>query len=177
MPEIEKEPQKTVEKRFLTDFKEFLLVNRRLEPTTVKETMQDTKRFLKMSKYVVCYESVKAYLGSYLSKSAKTYNSQITSLRRFIRDFLKLPDFIMSFKKAPVDESRYNENLIGKEQVRKGFEGLRDTRAKAVYLFTATTGLRKTEILRLRKSMVNLETRTVIPMHFTRKKRSGITLQ
>jgi len=73
VPEIEKEPQKTVEKRFLTDFKEFLLVNRRLEPTTVKETMQDTKRFLKMSKYVVCYESVKAYLGSYLSKSAKTY--------------------------------------------------------------------------------------------------------
>jgi len=42
-------------------------------------------------------------------------------------------------------------------------------------LFTATTGLRKGEILALQKSQVNFETRSVIPKHFTRKKRSGIT--
>ena len=41
-------------------------------------------------------------------------------------------------------------------------------------MFTATTGLRKGEILGLQKNQVNFETRTVIPMHFTRKKRSGI---
>jgi integrase len=42
-------------------------------------------------------------------------------------------------------------------------------------LFTATTGLRKGEILSVLKSQVNQETRSVIPTHFTRKKRSGIT--
>ncbi len=76
---------------------------------------------------------------------------------------------------AAVDECHYNENLVSTEQVEKGFYGLKDTRAKAVYLFTATNGLHRIEILRLLKSQVNLETRTVIPMHFTRKKRSGIT--
>jgi len=42
-------------------------------------------------------------------------------------------------------------------------------------LFTLTTGLRKGEILALQKNQVNFELRSVIPMHFTRKKRSGIT--
>lgn len=42
-------------------------------------------------------------------------------------------------------------------------------------MFTATTGLRKGEILALKKNQVNFELCSVIPMHFTRKKRSGIT--
>jgi integrase len=48
-------------------------------------------------------------------------------------------------------------------------------RARAIYLFIATTGLRKGEILNLSKSQVNLKNHLVIPMHFTRKKRNGIT--
>jgi len=36
--------------------------------------------------------------------------------------------------------------------VKKGFYGLSDARAKAIYLFTATTGLRKGELLGLPKS-------------------------
>jgi integrase len=147
----------------------------RLEDSTVKETLQDVRRFLEMSNYMVTYKNVKRYLESYVSKAAKTYNSQITSLRRFVRDFLQLPRLIMSFKMAPVDSYQYYEDLPSKSQVRQGFYGLSDTRAKAVYLFTATTGLRKGEILGLTKSQVNHKTHAVIPKHFTRKKRSGIT--
>jgi len=159
----------------LVRFKDFLLVNMRLEPTTVRETMQDAKRFLNMADCQVSYENVKKYLMSYVKKAPKTYNSQITSLRRFIRDFLKLPDLVMSFKMAPVDENQNWENLPSTKQVKKGFKGLTDSRAKAIYLFTATTGLRKSEILNVLKSQVDLKTRAVIPRHFTRKKRSGIT--
>jgi integrase len=82
---------------------------------------------------------------------------------------------ITSFKMAAVDEWHFNENLPSKEQVRKGFEGLETTRAKAIYLFTASTGLRKGEILNVIKSQVDMRTHSVIPRHFTRKKRSGIT--
>ena len=157
------------------EFKDFLRVNMRLQPNTIRENMQDVRRFLEMSNYVVTYENVKRYLESYIDKAAKTYNSQITSLRRFIRDFLRLPQLIMTFKIAPVDECQYYGDLPSKEQVRKGFYGLTDTRAKAIYLFTASSGLRKGEILGLLKSQIDMETHTVIPKHFTRKKRSGIT--
>ena len=42
-------------------------------------------------------------------------------------------------------------------------------------MFTATTGLRKGEIIALKENQVNFDLRSVIPMHYTRKKRSGIT--
>jgi hypothetical protein len=90
-----------VSEKVLQDFKDFLLENMRLEQSTVKNTIQDARRFLVKSDYTVSYENVKHYLEGYIHKAAKTYNSQITSLRRFIRDFLKLDDLIMSFKMAP----------------------------------------------------------------------------
>ena len=80
-----------------------MLVNMRLEKVTVRQNIQNARRFIEKSDYVVSEENVKSYLEGYIPKAAKTYNTQITSLRRFIRDFLKLPDFIMSFKMAPVD--------------------------------------------------------------------------
>jgi len=159
----------------LESFRDFLRVNRRLEESTIKETIQDVRRFLKMSSYVVNYENIKQYLATYIKKAPKTYNSQITSLRRFVRDFLGQSDLIMSFKMAPVDECRYYEDLPSREQLRKGFHGLNDIRARAIYLFTASTGLRKGEILGLLKSQIDMESRAVIANHFTRKKRSGIT--
>ena len=56
-----------------------------------------------MSNYIVNYETVRRYLKKYIPKAAKTYKTQIISLRRFIRDFLQIPRLIMSFKMAPVD--------------------------------------------------------------------------
>jgi integrase len=118
---------------------------------------------------------MKKYLESYLDKKAKTYNSQITSLRRFIRDYLGFRELICSFKIAPVDECHYYEDLPSKDKVKEGFYGLKGARARAIYLFAATTGLRKGEILGLLKTQVNHETHAVLAQHFTRKKRSGIT--
>ena len=159
----------------LDKFADFLLVNMRLEKKTVQQKIQDARRFLEISNYVVNYEAVKKYLESYIPKAAKTYNTQITSLRRFIRDFLQVPRIIMSFKMAPVDDWAFAKELPSKRQILLGFEGLEETRDKALYLFTATTGLRKGEIISLQKSQVDFVGHSVIPKHFTRKKRSGIT--
>jgi hypothetical protein len=69
-------------------FADFLLVNMRLEKKTIQQNIQDVRRFPEMSNYIITYDNVKLYLESYIPKAAKTYNTQITSLRRFIRDFL-----------------------------------------------------------------------------------------
>jgi integrase len=153
-------------------------VNMRLMPRTVKETIGNTARYLESSNHIVSYETVAEYLKGYLNKAPKTYNSQITTLRRFVRDFLRHPELIMRFKMAPVDYAMLNcshVKLPSKVQLKKGFEALTDTEAKAIYLFTATTGLRKNEILDLTKDKVDFKLRAVIPQHFTRVKRSGVT--
>jgi integrase/recombinase XerD len=146
----------------------------RLEPPTVQHTLQDVRRFLERSRYIVSYEAVAEYLKSYLGKAPKTYNGQITSLRRFIRDFLGDGDLISSFKMAPVDDPQESTDVT-KAQIREGFYAQPDVKSKAIYLFTATTGLRKSEILSLLKEDVDFKTRAVRPNHFTRKKRSGVT--
>jgi len=136
--------------------------------------VKDVKRFLRKENHIVNYEAVADYLKSYLNKAPKTYNQQITSLRRFIRDFLGYKKLISSFKMTPVDEpQKYTD--VTKTQVRKGFIAQQDSESKAVYLFTATTGLTKSEILSLLRENVDFEMRTVRSNHFTRKKRSGIT--
>jgi integrase len=111
----------------------------------------------------------------FLGKAPKTYNSQITSLRRFIRDFLKAPECIVSFKMAPVDYSNKTFNLPTKEQLKLAFEELPTDEMKALFLFTATSGLRKSEVLNLTADKIDFKTRAVIPKHFNRVKRSGIT--
>ena len=123
---------------------------------------------------MVSYETVANYLRGYLNKAPKTYNRQIISLRRFIRAFLGAGHIISSFKLAPVDESKESTDVT-KAQVREGFYAQKDALSRTIYLFTATTGLRKSEILSLLKTDVDLKTRAVRPRHFTRKKRSGIT--
>jgi len=45
----------------------------------------------------------------------------------------------MSFKISPVDEWAFAKELPSRRHIRLGFEGLEETKAKAVYLFTATT--------------------------------------
>jgi len=145
-----------------------------LRPSTVRHTAQDIKRFLKKSGNVISYEAVADYLKGYLDKAPKTYNQQLTSLRRFIRDFLAAGSLIASFKMAPVDEPQESTDVT-KDEVRKGFKAQPDTLSKAIYLFTATTGLRKGEILSLLKENIDFKIRAVRPKHFTRKKRSGIT--
>jgi len=147
----------------------------RLAPVTVQTSLQIVKRFLTNANDVVSYETIKNYLATYIDKAPKTYNSQITNLRRFVRDYLRLKELVESFKLAPVDEIGKPINLPTKEQLRKGFEGLSDDRARAIFLFTATCGLRKCEILALEKKNIDPKLRSVVANHYTRKKRSGIT--
>jgi len=76
---------------------------------------------------------------------------------------------------ASVDEWTFAKELPSSRQIRLGFEGIAETIDKAICLLTAITGFLKGEILSLQKSQVNFALHSVIPKHFTRKKRSGIT--
>ena len=159
----------------LNDFEKFLRLNLRLEETTIPTNIQTTRRYLEHARYVVSYETIASYLETYLDKAPQTYNRQIVVLRHFLKDFLGREELISPFKLAPVDEAGDLVELPTKTQVAKGASALKDARAKAIYLFIATSGLRKKEVLGLSKENISFETRAVIPRHYTRKKRSGVT--
>jgi len=163
-----------VKEQILGDFEQFMKVNMRLCPATVQHTIQDIRRFVESSKFTVNYENISKYLNLYVEKAPKTYNQQITSLRRFVKDFLSKPELIASFKMAPIDEIS-EPNDLSKAQVRKGFIAQQDILSKATYLFTTVSCLRKGEILSLTKDRIDFKNRAIIPQHYTRVKRSGVT--
>jgi site-specific recombinase XerD len=171
----DKKAELIVKPETIDTFAEFMIVNMRLEKRTVRETKSNIRRYLEISNYTVNYETVSQFLKGYMDKSARTYNAQLTSLRRFVRDFLHAPESILDFKMAPVDLLGKNIVLPSKEQLRKGFETLTDDGEKALYLFTLSTGLRRSEIMGLTKDKIDFKLRSVVPLHFTRVKRSGIT--
>ncbi len=158
----------------LEEFEEFMVVNMRLHARTAFDMRETINRYLTQSENVVSYETAFTYLKSYLSKAPKTYNTQLTYLRRF-RDFLKAQECIASFKMVPVDFTGKTFNLPNKVQLKHVVEALPTNEMKALFLFTATTGLRKSEILDLTKDKVDFKTRAVIPQHFTRVNRRDIT--
>jgi integrase len=69
----------------------------------------------------------------------------------------------------------YEQNLPTKEQLKKGFEALDTDKERAIYLFFATTGLRRSEVLNLTKDDVDFEMRCVKAKHDTKTKRAGVT--
>jgi hypothetical protein len=64
---------------------------------------------------------------------------------------------------APVDYMGRNIELPTRAQMKLAFDALKGADAKTVFLFFATTSLRKNEILTLTVDKINLETRAVIP--------------
>ena len=131
----------------LPDYETFLRVNRRLSVQTIKESCRKIRNFVKFSKGELNQNTISKYLACFLEAKATTYNSHITDLRRFVRDFLGQDHLISSFKMAPIDFFGRRIELPTKRQLRKGFVGLVDVREKAIFLFAASTGLRKCEIL------------------------------
>lgn len=82
---------------------------------------------------------------------------------------------ISGFKKAHQTEI-LEIDLPSKEQVRRGFEALKTARDKAIYLFYATTGLRRTEVLELNRfEDIDYKLRAVKSKRDTRTKKAGIT--
>ena len=166
------EKGRKIERADIKAFEEYLRINLRLSPSTVLDTVERIRKFLRRSNWIVSYETVKEYLKSYLNHKPATYNAELKVLKRFAK-FLGISEMMQSFKSAPVDETP--PEIPTNDQVRKGFEAQTDVESKALYLFIATTGLRKSEVLNLRRENIDFKTRAVKPNHYTRSKRSGIT--
>jgi integrase/recombinase XerD len=106
-------------------------------------------------------EDVRSYLKPLADRNANTYGNALKPLKAFFRDLMKMPEVVESFKfrkivLAPVI-------IPSKEQLQKFFETLRTPIARALFLMYASSGLRKMELLSLKKEDVDWENRMIIP--------------
>ena len=151
-----------------------MIINMRLASSTIRNTEDRIKAYFRRSDGIVSYISISNHLKGYLNHAPATYNAELKALHRLLK-YLNRTELMESFKMAPVDSLVTISEPPTREQVRPGFKTQETTLAKAVYIFLATTGLRKGELLSLKKEHVNLDNRSVVASHYTRSKRSGVT--
>ncbi|MGB9135551.1 MAG: tyrosine-type recombinase/integrase, partial [Candidatus Bathyarchaeia archaeon] len=158
----------------IADFWEYLKVEERLSKKVSKDYKNVAKRFLKLSVGNVSRQAVREFLKLYVDKAPRTYNNIIDALKAFIGRYLQRDDLLNGLKHTYVPEC-LEQSLPTREQLQKGFEALDTDKERAIYLFLATTGLRRSEALNLSKDDVDFEMRCVKAKHDTRTKRAGVT--
>ena len=146
--------------RILENFREFLLVDLRRSKNTAPEMVRYVRKFLTtLQGSIVTRECIRQYLKGL--KGEATYRNCLASLKVFFRDFLEMPQLVQSFRFPP---SQFKPKVIPtKEKLGEFFEAIDDDIGKALFLFYASTGLRKNEVLSLTHEDIDPSRRMVTP--------------
>ena len=154
-----------LEPKLVEDFKTFLAIDLRLNCITVQGHIFQVKRFqrwlIKNRVNEVSRDVLRSYLREYADSSAFTYSNVVKSLRRLFRDFLGMPDLVGTFRlpKKPL----VPKSIPSRSDLQKFYEALDSKIGKALFLVYASSGLRKREVLSLKRSDVDFSKRMIVP--------------
>ncbi|MEM3406258.1 MAG: integrase [Nitrososphaerota archaeon] len=162
----------------LSEFADFLRVDRRLNENTIRRHLLEIRRLLKYARFNVVNATrndIRDYLKNFIGIPAGSYANILKTLRLFYREYLNRPEVIEGFK-FPAKSINVNVNIPNKEQLKEFYESLDKPVARALFLLYATSGLRKREVLNLRIGDIDFEKRMIIPNNNgNRTKRTWIT--
>jgi len=158
----------------VSDFWQYCKIEERLCAKVARDYKNVAKRLLMSCDGKLSRQSIREFLKPYLQKKPKTYSNIIDALRAFLLRYLQKTELVNGFKHSHVP-SNYERLLPTKEQLKKGFLALDTDKERAIYLFYASTGLRRSEVWSLTKEDVDFDTRCVKSKHDTRTKRAGVT--
>ena len=153
--------------KLLEEYREFLTIDLRRSKNTVPEKVRYMRRFLSnLQQNTVSRDHLRKYLS--ILKGEATYRNCLASFKVFFRDFLEMPELVKSFR---FPASQFKPKVIpSKVELKKFFEAIDNEIGKALFLFFATTGLRKNEVLSLTRADIDFSNRLVTP-----KAHSGMT--
>jgi integrase len=124
------------------------------------------KNFLKTLRKApsfVTKEDLRQYLKAIKeNKAPYTYKNHLSALKRFYRDFLGMENLVDTFKYPHI--SFKPKKVPNKTELQAFYKALKAPRARALFLFYATSGLRNSEVLNLdRFQDIDYEDRMLTP--------------
>ena len=162
----------------LRQFELFCSVDLQLSPVTVKDHSDGIRRALRRmnKKYnEVTKDDFRAYLFKFKQNHAPaTVASVIKTLKVFYRDFIGCPELVDSFKFPHIP---YRPKIVPtKREVQRFYKVLDSDFAKALFLFYASSGLRKCEVLGLSEADIDFKKRMIVTsVHNGVNKRSYVS--
>jgi len=154
----------------LEQFRTFMQGQLSLCKSTADSNFYLVGKFLREIGSPVTREAVADYLLKI--QNTTTRSNYLKALKHYFRDFLG--NNIVSSFKLPLP----NENPTScstDETVKLVYNNLEYERDRLIYSLAATTGLRRGEILNLKRKHIDTENRAIIPHKHTRTKQTGIT--
>ena len=131
-------------KSSIEDYEKFAQEELKLDEKTITNHLSTISRFLTYSKGIINIDSVKEFLDSNDSLSWKS--NQIKALRKYIRDFLKLGNWIEDFK---FSKSNAKIRTIPTDEDLMKFLQLLPKQTQVIALVLVTSGLRIGEVISL----------------------------
>jgi len=159
--------------RKIENYKEFAVNELGLSQATVKNQKSAIRGFLNYSQGIINKETVKKYLESNDSVSWKS--NQLKALRKFIRDYLNLGNWINEFVFTK-EKARLKKEIPSDEQL-AFFCSKLDYPVQMIFLVLVTSGLRIGEALSLKSENIDFETNMldVSEVHESNTKSSWIS--
>jgi len=149
----------------LRDFEQICKIDLRLKDRTIYSHLLHVRRYLafcqKQALAVDSIQSTREFLSTVKDGNQNTYGNYVKALRVFFREYLR-SDEAERFK-VPQASFRYVK-VPSKEELRLFYEALPDWRSKALFLFYASSGRRRDEILDLDMKDVDFELRMLRPL-------------
>jgi site-specific recombinase XerD len=148
----------------LSDFKAFCMVDLQLTEETAKNHRAKTRRFLKwlaVNRDELNQNTIRDYLTQFNGSNPNTYANVLKSLKVFVRDFLKNPSLVESFKFPTIPFKP--KTIPSKCEINKFYNALDTWKDKTLFLVYATSGLRRQEALNLTIDELSFENCMIKP--------------
>ena len=142
----------------INSYEEFARDELKLGQLTINNHKSVIRNFMNHSKGIINKQTVKEYLDSNSSLSWKS--NQVKALRRYIRDYLKLGNWINEFVFAK-SKVKLKKETPTNEQLVQFYDVLPTYQMKIVFLVMLNSGLRENEVLFLKYSDFNNETNMI----------------
>lgn len=136
----------------VSNYERFAKEELKLSQATIDNQKSAILGFLNHSEGIVNKDTVNAYLESNESSSWKS--NQLKALRKYIRDFLKLGNWINEFE---FSKTKAKIKSIPTDDQLRQFCDLLPFQVQVIFLILMNSGLRLNEVLSLRIYDVNLE--------------------
>jgi site-specific recombinase XerD len=149
----------------LRKFQRFCDVDLQLSRRTVKDHRSRIKRFLsalKKDASEISREDSREYLSHFKQgRAPATYSGMLKSLRVFFQDFVGKPNVIVSFRFPTIP---FKPKVVpSKKELCQLYDALDSELSRALFLFYASSGRRKTEVLSLSRKNIDFDKRIIVP--------------
>jgi len=142
---------------YVVNYQEFAENELELSQATIKNQKSAIRGFLNHSQGIINKETVKKYLESNESTSWKS--NQLKALRKFIRDYLHLGNWINEFEFSR-EKAKIKKSIPNNDQLVLFFSKL-DYQIQMIFLTLVTSGLRIGEVLSLDVDDINFNTNMI----------------